>query len=153
SARGSVDRTSATVESIARGETVSISEVMDTPRSGVGLTHRLIALIGAAAQTPGFTHQPRSLAEPFLNSWVAQLLGSPVRVRVRATYLDPKTGAPVNVRFPSREVRLMDVLVSALDMLYMPIGRDEHERGELEQRLVYFVKRNRPAGIPADAEV
>ena len=72
---------------------------------------------------------------------------------MRATYVDPATGAPINVRFPSREVRLMDVTVSALDVLHMPIGRNERERGELEQRLVYWVKRNRPAGIPADAEV
>ena len=47
----------------------------------------------------------------------------------------------------------MDVTVSALDVLYMSVGRNERERGELEQRLVYWVKRNRPAGIPADAEV
>jgi hypothetical protein len=151
--RGSVDRTSATLESVARGESVSVPEVLDTPRSGTGLTHRLVSLIGAAVQTPGFTHQPRGLYEPFLNSWVAQLLGSPMRVRVRATYIDPETGAPVNVRFPTREVRLMDVTISALDVLYMSIGRNERERGELEQRLVYFLKRNRPAGIPADAEV
>jgi hypothetical protein len=56
SARGSVDRTPASVESIARGETVSVPEVMDTPRSGIGLTHRLMSIIGAATQTPGITH-------------------------------------------------------------------------------------------------
>src|SRR5262249_37501967 len=128
-------------------------EVLDTPRSGTGLTHRLLSLIGAATQVPGFTHQPRGLAEPFLNSWVAQLLGGPMRVRARCTYVDPKTGAPINVRFPTREIRLMHVTISALDVLYMSNGRDASERGELEQRLVYFLKRNRPAGIPADAEV
>ncbi|HET6315612.1 MAG TPA: hypothetical protein VFG86_04070, partial [Chloroflexota bacterium] len=151
--RGSVDRTSATVESIARGETVSVPEVMDTPRSGIGLTHRLVSLIGAAIQVPGFTHQPRGLAEQFLNSWVAHLLGSPRRVLVRGTYIDPLTGAPINVKNPTREVRLMDVLVSALDVLYMANGRNEHEPGELEQRLRYFFKRNAPAGSPPDVEV
>ena len=64
--RGSVDRTSATLESIVRGETVAVPEVLDTPRSGIGLTHRVVSLIGAAVQIPGFTHQPRSLDEPFL---------------------------------------------------------------------------------------
>jgi hypothetical protein len=151
-ARGSLDRTSASVESIARGEAVAVPEVLDTPRSGIGLTHRLVTLI-TPVQTPGFSHQPRGLAEPFLNSWVGQLLGSPVRVRLRATYIDPKTGAPINVRNPIRELRLMDVVVSALDVLYMANGRNEHEPGELEQRLRYFFKRNPLPGSPPDVEV
>jgi len=151
-ARGSLDRTSATVESIARGETVSVPEVMDTPRSGIGLTHRLVSLI-TPVQVPGFTHQPRGLAEPFLNSWVGQLLGSPVRVRVRATYVDPKTGAPINIKNPTRELRLMDILVSALDVLYMADGRDAREAGELERRIRYVLKRVAPAGSPPDVEV
>jgi hypothetical protein len=151
--RGSLDRTSASLESIARGESVSVPEFLDTPRSGIGLTHRLVALVGAAVQVPGFTHQPRGLYEPFLNSWVARLLGSPMRVRLRATYIDPKTRAPIKVTNPTREVRLMDIHVSALDVLYMASGRDEHDSGELEQRLRYFMKRIAPAGSPPDVEV
>ena len=59
--RGSVDRTTATLESIVRGETVSVPEFLDTPRSGIGLTHRVVSLIGAAVQVPGLypsTPQP-----------------------------------------------------------------------------------------------
>ena len=152
--RGSLDRPSATLDSIARGETVSVPEVLDTPRSGIGLTHRVVTLLGAPVQTPGYTHQARGLAEPYLNSWVAQLLGSPVRVRFRATYVDPSTGAPFNVTGVTREVRFSDLRVSALDVLYMAEARNAKERGELELRIRYFLKRiPPPAGIPPDFEL
>jgi hypothetical protein len=154
SARGAYDRPAATIDSVARGETVSLPEVLDTPRTGIGLTHRLIALFGTLTAAPsGFVPQPRAAAEPFLNAWVGQLLGSPVRVRFRATYLDPVTGAPLPMRNPTREIRLSDIRMSPLDLLYMADGRSENELGELEQRLRYFAKRVPLAGAPLDAEV
>jgi hypothetical protein len=150
--RGAFDRTTATIDSVARGESVPVPEVLDTPRTGVGLTHRLIALFTTLTPTSGWVGQPRGTAEPFLNSWAAQLLGYPVRVRFRATYLNPTTGAPLP-GVAVREVRLPDLRLCPLDMLYLATGRSENERGELEQRMRHFVLQTRPANVPADADV
>jgi hypothetical protein len=151
--RGAFDRASATLDSVARGETLSVPEVLDTPRTGIGLTHRLVALFGAPVSVSGWSAQPRGAAEPWLNGWVSQLLGGPVRVRCRATYIDPSTGQPVPGRSSVREVRLSDLRLSALDVVYLAAARGQSELGELEQRLRYFFKRTPPAGSPPDVEV
>jgi hypothetical protein len=111
-------------------------------------------LFGVLTAAPsGFVPQPRAAAEPFLNTWVGQMLGSPVRVRFRATYLDPATGAPLPMRNPTREIRLSDIRMAPLDLLYMADGRSENERGELERRLRYFALRVPPTGAPPVVDV
>jgi len=150
--RGQFDRASATLDSVARGESLPVPEVLDTPRTGLGLTHRLIAMFTTLTATSGWVGQPRGTAEPFLNSWAAQLLGNTVRVRFRATYIDAKTGTPVP-GVAVREVRLPDLRLCPLDMVYVASARSEAERGELEQRLRLFVLQTRPANVPPDADV
>jgi hypothetical protein len=150
--RGTFERTGATLESLARGESLPVPEVLDTPRTGIGLTHRLIALFSTLTPTAGWVGQARGTAEPVLNSWAARLLGNVVRVRFRATYLDPATGAPIP-GVPVREVRLPDLRLCPLDLLYAAPARSEGERGELEGRMRLFVLQTRPAAVPPEAEV
>jgi hypothetical protein len=132
--RGSFERASATLDSVARGEMLPMPEVLDTPRTGTGLTHRLIALFSGIEQRSGWTPRVRSAAEPVLDYWASQLLGSPERVRFRAT-----GGAALPGAAEPRELSLADCQLSPLDMLYMAPG-------ELEQRLRYLVLRTLPQG-------
>jgi hypothetical protein len=74
-----------------------------------------------------------------------------VRVRFRATYIDA-TGTPV-AGVAVREVRIPDLRLCPLDLIYMAQARSEAERGELEQRLRFFVLQTAPATVPPDADV
>ncbi len=150
--RGVLDRASTNLDSLARGESLAMPEVLDTPRSGIGLTHRLIAMFSAPLPTSGWVGQPRGTAEPFLNGWAAQLLGNVVRVRFRATYINATTGAPLP-GVAVREVRLPDLRLCPLDVVYMAEAGSEAEHGELEQRLRLFVLQTAPATVPPDADV
>src|SRR5206468_1020281 len=87
---GNPQRAGATVDALSRGDVPPPDvEVVRTPRSGVGVTHRLLVLFDPGAHAAGWTAdsiQVRARVEPGLEAWVAGVLGPATRVRVRLQY-------------------------------------------------------------------
>ena len=157
--QGNHIRSGAALDAVSRGEVPPPDlDVIRTARSGVGLTHRVVAMFGGeadlsdpalAAWDPGDERvgersvkemQARAVAEPHLNAWAARVLGDPKRVRCRAEYLDPETGEPLD---GSERLTLAQLNQSPLDALYTAVPGDEPQRSEIEQRLVYLAQRLR----------
>jgi hypothetical protein len=153
--QGNPLRSGATLEAIASGETPPPElEVARTPRSGIGLTHRLLVLfpVTAGAPPPAWPindRQIRAQTEPLLNAWAATLLPRPEQVRCKADYVDPKSGAVHH----TMEVPLATLELSPLDALYLAEGNEQAQRSELEQRLVFHLLRTQPTSVPAGADV
>lgn len=155
--QGNPLRSGATLDAIASGEMAPPElEVIRTPRTGIGLTHRLLVLCPSAANVDALLaqwstnpDQVRGPAEPLLNAWAAKLLGNPAQIRCRAEYLQLRSGPVVG----SAEVTLDQLGLSPLDVVFMAEGNEEAQRSELEQRLVYHLLRTRPDSVPAEAEV
>ena len=144
--RGNMVRAGATLDSIARGDTPPLDvDVVKTPRSGTGLTYRLI---GAALSSiaPGWPVTPRASAEPRLNSWAASLLGDPAKVRIRAQFVDSR-----GTSLASMEIGLDQVGVAPLDLISLPetVGVS----GELAARILRVVVERRPATVPAGSQI
>ena len=142
--RGNPLRAATTVESIAGGETPPPElEVVRTPRTGIAITHRVVALFsGKPAPPPDSENSLRAKAEPNLNAWVAKLLGKPASVRCVVERLDPATG---NV-LESKELRLNELLLAPLDFIYAIEGGPDGAQGEIEQRILYTMMR-KPDGF------
>ena len=153
--QGNPLRSGATLEAIASGETPPPElEVVRTPRSGIGLTHRLLVLfpVTAGAPPPAWPindRQIRAQTEPLLNAWAATLLPRPEQVRCKAEYIDPKSGAVHH----TMEVALATLELSPLDALYLAEGNEQAQRSELEQRLVFHLLRTQPTSVPAGVDV
>jgi hypothetical protein len=153
--QGNPLRSGATLDAIASGEMPPPElEVVRTPRSGTALTHRLLLLLPAAAGVapaawPINQHQARAQAEPLLNAWAARLLPRPERIRCKADYVDPASGAVHH----TLEAALTALQLSPLDALYLAEGNEQAQRSELEQRLVFHLLRSRPASVPAGADL
>jgi hypothetical protein len=146
--RGNPLRSASTVESIAGGETPPPElDVVRTPRTGVALTHRLVALFGVTpALSLGWAppQQPfRANAEPNLNVWAARLLGNPAKVRCVVERLEPDTG----VVLESKELRLAQLRLAPLDFIYAVEGGQAGQQAEIEQRILYAIMR-KPDGFP-----
>jgi hypothetical protein len=140
--RGNPLRAVTTVDSIAGGETPPPElEVVRTPRTGIALTHRLVTLFsGEAVLPPGWTTPnvpTRANAEPHLNAWAAKLLGNPGNVRCVVERLDPPTG---NV-LETKEIRLNQVSMAPLDLVYAVEGGPTALQSEIEQRILYVITR------------
>ncbi len=150
--RGNPVRAASTVDAIAGGEAPPPElDVVETPRSGIAVTHRLVTLMsGDPAALPGWTSASsvRAKAEPQLNAWVGKLLGDPRRVRVLVERLDRATGEVVG----TREVRLDQLGLAPLDLVLAAEGGEAGQQAEIEQRVLY-VTRRQSGGPPADARL
>ena len=144
--RGNTIRAGATLDAIARGDAPPPDlDVVETPRAGTALTHRLLA-IAASKDAPGWTNTPRAQAEPRLNSWAATLLGDPAHVRARARFVDAAGAELATIEFG------LDALALApLDLLALPDSNGL--TGELADRLLRAAQAARPTTVPASATV
>lgn len=152
--QGNPLRSGATLDAIATGELPPPElEVIRTPRTGIGLTHRLCVVLPAAATNlanwPSASPSPRAQAEPSLNVWAATLLPNPASVRCTADYVNPQDGQP----YHSVETAITALALSPLDAVYMADAAKQAQRAELEQRWIAQLHRTRPTAVPADATV
>src|SRR5262249_27112330 len=136
--QGNPLRTASTLDAIASGEAPPPElDVVQTPRTGIALTHRLVALFGGPPAVSREWQAPagpvRADAEPYLNSWVARLLGNPANVRCVVERLDPTTSAVLE----SKELRLNELHLSPLDCVYAPDGSRQAGPSEIERRILY----------------
>ena len=153
--QGNPLRSGATLDAIAAGEVPPPElEVIRTPRSGIGLTHRLCALFPATDGTapsgwPTIAPSARALAEPILNAWVATLLPNPAQVRCKADYMNQETGQI----YQTVESALTALGLAPLDAVYLAEGNSRAQQAELEQRWRFALQQTRPTAVPADAVI
>ena len=147
-AEGNFDRAAMTLSAVIGGQTIPEPEVLRTPRTGIGLSHRVLTLLDPAQPPlpawPTDGLQARAAAEPTVNAWAARMLGDPARITCRARF----AGSPTVRVVPLAELRL-----SPLDAIYATATSAQGRASEFEQRLTNLLLRTRPAGVPPDAAV
>jgi hypothetical protein len=138
--RGNPSRAAATLDALERGEAPPPDlEVIRTPRSGLGFTHRVVTLFpGTPAPIADWTASIRAQVEPCLNAWAAKLLGSPTRVRCVVDRVNIVTGTLVD----KRELRLKDLRLGPLDVIYAQESTEDSRLSELEQRILFQIRRS-----------
>lgn len=154
--RGNPDRAAAALDAASgAGPPPAELDVVESPRSGIALTHRLAVLLPAAPPTPpGWAPDPamalRRRAEPLLDAWAGKLLGDPKRVRFRVEYRDD-AGATTG----GTELRLDQIVppLSPLDVVYAAVANEPAQRSEIEERILYFAQRTRPPTAPGKTAV
>jgi hypothetical protein len=141
--RGNFSRGGGLMDAISRGSRPPDPDVVNTPRGGIDITHRVALLFaGAPVANPawsGIGQHPRAAAEPWLDAWISQLLPDPAMVRCQVKYQDvsgPQT----------KTIALADLDVGPLDVLALADAAETPQSSELEQRIVYA------ATLPATAK-
>ena len=130
---GNYDRAAATLDAYGQATFPPVPDVVQTPRSGIALTHRVgLQLDTDVPVVP--SDNPRTRAEPALNRWSATLLPDAARVGCTVTYIDPATGDPLIAHVTQADLRLQ-----ALDLIYMMRPENLQARSELEDRIRDFV--------------
>lgn len=96
--QGNADRAGALLESIAKGKFPVVPDVLEPPRAGKALTHRVLLQL-PLTDSPSLdqwstNRTPRALAEPGLNRWLATFFGDPSRILLEYQFTpSPTTGA------------------------------------------------------------
>ncbi|MFD9323062.1 hypothetical protein ACFWDQ_36360 [Streptomyces sp. NPDC060053] len=141
------ERAGATLQTLAAGgHPPPRPEVLDIPRQGTPVTHRLLIVLpedaapAAGWNTTAQTARARAQAEPRLDAWASRLLAPPDRIRLRASWRspgrDPATATVVEHRWPLTDHCALDVAALAGAGVL---------RAALAAALV------RPPDVPADA--
>ena len=133
--RGNPDRTAGTLDAVSQAQRMPEPGFIQTPRGGLDQTHRVLVLFaGQPPQPPAWAAippTPRSLAEPWLDAWVAGLLADPTTVTARVTFT-PAGGPAV-----TQTVSLGDLKVRPLDVLALCRINTDAQRSELDDRVIY----------------
>lgn len=140
---GNPERAAAAFDALGRQGRPPDPEVVRTPRSSTGQTHRLVVALDDATPGAGWTSDRRSQAEPRLDAWVGRLLGDPGRFRFAAEVHDRSIDDPALQLRQVVECSLDELGISALStVLAAGIGGggpatelDERIAGLLTERI------------------
>lgn len=156
---GNYDRAAATLDAYGQATFPPIPDVVQTPRSGIALTHR-VGLQFDATVAGSATDSPRVRAEPAMNEWVGRVLPPPARIGCKVRYLEP-AGAEHFTFVTQAQLGLQPLdLVYVLDPdnlqsnpdLVTPTGTDAApgSRSELDDRVRDFVLRQGALAVRPD---
>ncbi|HZM80274.1 MAG TPA: hypothetical protein VFC19_31450 [Candidatus Limnocylindrales bacterium] len=143
---GNMDRASSTLDAFAKGGFPQDPEVVQTPRSGITLTHRVgLHLRGGLSPdgtpVPGLDPTARSAGEPALNDWLAGLLPAPDRIVCVVTWAVEGTTPPAP---PDPEDRLLvtaeQLGLQPLDLLASVRIDVEPAMTDLDDRILGYVQ-------------
>jgi hypothetical protein len=135
---GNYDRVAATYDAYSRGNFPPQPLVVQTPSSGIGLTHRVGLHLEAGADPatsplPGLPMTPRAQAEPAVNRWLATVLPPLDQIGCKVSFRDAATNSLVE-----RQVTMADLGVQPSDLLHLLRDESEQAMAELDDRIVRF---------------
>ncbi|RSM79989.1 hypothetical protein DMH04_30790 [Kibdelosporangium aridum] len=139
--QGNAERASATLDSYTKGGVLPEPAVVETPRSGITLTHRLglqfTSGLGPDSGAPLLgRNNPRARAEPAVNAWLPSILPLASNVAALVTWLD-------NENVPqSRVVTQQEAGLQAIDLLWAVPPAEKAETTDLDDRILGVVIEN-----------
>ena len=123
--RGNTAAGAASLDALAQGLRPPDPQILETPRSGALLTHRVAIVLGVEP-LPSESLTPRAAAEPFLDRWAGSILGDMRRVRCRVSRPEE-----VTVTLADLNLRPLDVLALAEE------SAAAAEDSELDRRVAF----------------
>jgi len=149
-AQGNYDRAGAMLKAVSEGTNPPEPQIVETPRGGSALTHRVTINFDADSPAtnpwPGVAGSPRAGLEPQLNNWLGRMLGPPADVRCRVRFVPAAGGAE-----EFEDVTLADLNVQPLDFVHMIAQDLAAEATEVEARVALATRAARD--LPAEVEL
>jgi hypothetical protein len=152
--QGNIERAAGTLEAYSKGNYPQLPDVIQTPRSGVHITHRVGLHIKADASYTG-NDSPRAMAEPGINSYLDNILPDLANI-VFALAIKLPEAEDETVSDP---ISIDNLVLQPIDLLY--IVNDEMDQGMslLDDLIICWARNNYRIGgesgepVPAEAEI
>lgn len=144
--RGNYERAAGTLDAFSKGHFPPVPEVVQTPRSGVTLTHR-VGLHLRAGLNPAdpANSTPRAKGEPAINQWLTQLLPSMSDIFCTIGYYNQGNGQQEQQTISAQDLGLL-----AIDLMYM-LSSNQQQMTALDDRIltqVYAIP-----GVRVDSDI
>jgi hypothetical protein len=136
--QGNPERAAAASDAFNAGGAPPDPDVVKTPVTGLGLTHRVAlhlesGLDPSASPVPGLTMTPRAQAEPALNQWLASLLPDLSQVGCAVVLRESATNTEV-----TRPVTLQALGLQPLDWVLAVRADGSQAMAELDDRVLAY---------------
>jgi hypothetical protein len=133
--RGNYDRAAGTLDAYAKGNFPPIPEVVQTPRSGIVLTHRVgIHLPAGLDPDDASNTTPRSKGEPAINAWLASKLPPLNTIYCQAVFFDH-----AQARESSKTITAAELGLLPIDLLFT-LNRDgRQDLKALDDHIIHHV--------------
>ncbi len=136
---GNFDRAAANTKAFNQGGHPPDVQVVNTPRTGISLTHRVALHLDASADpsvSPSAVPMtPRARSEAPLNLWLAGRMPHPKDVVVSVTYSSPALSSPKTIQVSQQKLELQP-----LDLLYLVNLDLDQAMAELDDRIVRTIR-------------
>jgi hypothetical protein len=139
--QGNYDRAAATLDTYSKGNFPPEPDVVQTPRSGITLTHRVGLHLKAGIPSDPTT-SPRAQAEPALNQWLTSILPLANRVVCKVGYYDSVTDKKIlnsQGLHVTQIVKQANLALQPIDFLYLLRTDNESAMTELDDRIILYV--------------
>ncbi|OJJ19699.1 hypothetical protein BKI52_19395 [marine bacterium AO1-C] len=138
--KGNYARSSALLKTISEGGYVHEPEVIQTPRGGRNLTHKVGVLMNPVTNTqPIWATQltPRAKAAPSLNQWIGEQLPPASQIKCIVTYRGTPTTQTISAQMQaSMSLNMLDLNIEPIDLLYILPENLMDQNSELAKRCV-----------------
>jgi hypothetical protein len=132
--QGNYDRAAAVLDSYSKGHLPPTPDVVQTPRSGVTITHRVgLQFRAELPANPAFT-TPRSKAEPALNDWLTSVLPAAGDTVCVIEYFDNNTAA-----MKEETISIADLQLQPIDLLYLVNTGNEQAMSALDDIIHRYI--------------
>jgi hypothetical protein len=150
--QGNIERAAGNSDAFSKGQYPPEIEVVQTPRSGITLTHRVAVQIDPDADP---TISPnsvaamtaRAVADASLNKWLSAMLPDPAKVKVWVQFKDPAAASQEKL------ISQQQLGLQSVDLLYLLHMDNEQSLTEMDDRIINFVKANHSAHPYAEIKV
>ncbi len=146
--RGNYDRAGAVLNSLAKAETLPSPEILQTPRSGFAMTHR----VGIQFESNVIDHNPyagvipltpRAKAEPGINKWLSSVLNNdPTRLaNVQVTEIRLAAGPAGETVEEAFIINLTDLALQPIDLLHLYEDELTQQQAILDELIIFCARR------------
>jgi hypothetical protein len=134
--RGNFEKAAAISQAFSEGKYPHEPEVVQTPRTGTGLTHRAALHLDPNAASPNANPlTPRATAEPALHAWICNILPSPDDIVAQVSYTHPALAVA-----QTTTVSLTQIGLQPLDLFYTFNLEMDQAMASLDDRILQFVR-------------
>ncbi|MCB0847750.1 MAG: hypothetical protein KDE26_31070, partial [Bacteroidetes bacterium] len=140
--QGNIDRAAGTLDTYSKGHFPQPPDVIQTPRSGVNLTHRVGLHIKPNANPEVVGYTPRAQAEPGLNLFLADIL--PALSTIFCTVDFYHAGLAMDV--VDFEVNMAQLGLQPIDLLYLLDMESEQAMSSLDEQIIHYIRIRYPGG-------
>jgi hypothetical protein len=150
--QGNYDRGAATLNTYSKGNFPPIPDVVQTPRSGVNLTHRfgihLESGLNTVTSPTGFPLTPRAKGEPALNKLITGFLPDPGNVACKVIYFDHVSKSEKETTVTQNMLK-----IHGIDLLYTLNTDMDQAMAQIDDLVVQYVRETFSVRPDADIKI